>query len=265
MATAGSLLVSVAIALPVTAQSFTHDPEGNLGPERWGELGPDYRTCGSVIEGLGRDFHETGKKQSPIDISGAANARLPKLMFHYGESSFEVENTGHVIEVSYEPGSVLMVGSESYTLLQFHFHAPSEHTLDGRSYPMELHLVHSDALGNLAVVGVLLELGTDPNELAAEIFANAPREEGVADVDGRLDALDLLPVSRGYYTYAGSLTTPPCTEGVRWFVLRRAVQIDEETVDLFHEIIGAFEHYEGFENNNRPVRPLNGRPVLTRR
>ncbi|HVR29785.1 MAG TPA: carbonic anhydrase family protein, partial [Thermoanaerobaculia bacterium] len=246
------------------AQPWTHDPQSEIGPDRWGEISPAFRTCGAEIDGL-PGFQETGRRQSPIDLASPARAKLPRLFFFYSETAFEVENNGHTIEVPYEPGSVLYVGGEPLTLQQFHFHAPSEHTVDGRFSDMELHLVHTDALGSNAVVAVLLEVGASANPVIDEIFAHAPADEGSVDVGGVLDAGELLPGSLGYFTYAGSLTTPPCTEGVRWFVLKRSVQVSEETVALFHLLIGDFPEYDGFSRNNRPVRPRNGRVVLERR
>lgn len=257
----GSIALLAGISGVALAQDWNHDPSSEHGPQLWGELGPAYRTCGSLIEGLA-GFQETGKKQSPIDIAGWTRARLPNLMFDYHDAELEIENTGHVIEVPYPAGSTLRVGSEVYELRQFHFHAPSEHTVSGVAYPMELHLVHADRLGNNAVVGVLLEIGGTPNPLIEEIFEHAPASEGSVETGGELNAAELLPSSTGYYTYSGSLTTPPCSEGVRWLVLRRPVQVSEETVDRFRHLIGEFEGYEGFDRNNRPVRPSNGRVIL---
>jgi carbonic anhydrase len=246
------------------AQDWSHDPSSELGPEHWGELGPAYRTCGAAIDGFA-GFQQTGRKQSPIDLETTTPERLPNLVFAYQPTPLEIENTGHVVEVPYQPGSELVVGDDVYQLLQFHFHAPSEHTVSGRSSPMELHLVHQDNLGTLAVVGVLLEIGAQPNASITEIFEHAPGDEGSTETGGAVDARDLLPRSRGYYTYSGSLTTPPCTEGVRWFLLRRPVQVSAETVEAFHALIGDFPGYDGFEDDNRPVRPLNGRAVLRKR
>jgi carbonic anhydrase len=130
---------------------------------------------------------------------------------------------------------------------------------------MEVHLVHTDSLGNNVVLGILINVGPSPNALIEEIFENAPDDEGSVDLGGTLDAEDLLPRSRSYYTYAGSLTTPPCTEGVRWFVLKRPVQVSADTVELFHDLIGEFPEYDGYDQNKRPVRPLNGRIILEKR
>jgi carbonic anhydrase len=261
---AGFLSAAAFGASFASGQPWTHDVGGELGPPHWGELGPVYRTCGAEIPGLS-GFQETGKKQSPIDLSGAVRARLPVLMFNYLATPFEVENTGHVVEVPYHSGSELVVGGDTYQLRQFHFHAPSEHTLNGRPYPLEVHLVHADALGNNAVVGVLFEVAEEGNALVEEIFANAPADEGTVEVGGELNALSLLPNTRRYFTYSGSLTTPPCSEGVRWFVMNATAKVSAGTVAHFHDLIGDFEGYDGYANNNRPVRPLNGRTIQVRR
>jgi carbonic anhydrase len=263
----GSLTLAASLVLtagPSAAQLWNQDPSSDIGPDQWGELSPAFRTCGSEIPGL-EGFQETGKRQSPIDISSTTRAKLPNLMFFYGDTEFEIENNSHTIEIPYEAGSELRVGGEVYTLKQFHFHAPSEHTVNGQHADMEVHLVHSDSLGNNAVLGILLDIGSSPNALIEEIFENAPAEEGSVDVGGTLNAEDLLPGSLGYYTYAGSLTTPACTEGAHWWVLRRTVQVSEDTVDALHDLIGDFPGYDGYNQNNRPVRPLNGRVILEKR
>jgi carbonic anhydrase len=264
-----SVLLAFATSLVLTAgssiaQPWNQDPNSDIGPNHWGELSPAWRTCGSEIQGL-EGFQETGHRQSPIDISSTTRTKLPNLMFFYDDTDFEIENNAHTIEIPYEAGSELRVGGEVYTLKQFHFHAPSEHTVNGQHADMEVHLVHGDSLGNNAVLGILLDIGGDPNALIEEIFENAPAEEGTAVVGGTLNAEDLLPGSLGYYTYAGSLTTPACTEGARWWVLRRTVQVSEDTVDTLHDLIGDFPDYDGYSQNNRPVRPLNGRVILEKR
>jgi carbonic anhydrase len=262
-----SLVFTVSLVLAAgssVAQPWSQDPSSDIGPDHWGELSPAWRTCGAEIQGLD-GFQETGKRQSPIDISSTTRAKLPNLMFFYEDTPFEIENNGHTIEIPYEAGSELRVGGEVHTLKQFHFHAPSEHTINGQHADMEVHLVHSDALGNNAVLGILLNAGNNPNDLIDEIFEHAPEDEGSIDAGGTLNAEDLLPGSLGYYTYTGSLTTPACTEGARWWVLRRPVQVSADAVDTLHELISGFPGYEGYSQNNRPVRPLNGRVILEKR
>jgi carbonic anhydrase len=192
-------------------------------------------------------------------------AALPALVFQYLNTPFIVDNTGHVVEVPYAPGSVLRVGQDNYQLLQFHFHAPSEHTVNGNSAAAELHLVHRNNLLDLAVVSVLLRVGAPVNPVVDSILRNAPLGEGSVDLGGLLNAKSVLPPRQGnYYTYSGSLTTPPCSEGVRWFVLKDPVFVSQAAIDNLHVIISQFPSYGGYPDNNRPVRPLNGRAVLNR-
>jgi len=217
------LLTAVAFTFSATlasAQEFNHDPESLIGPNFWGSLTFPFATCGA-----GDPFVEVGKKQSPVNIVVADTVRvgLPALAFQYRATPFVVENTGHVVEVPYESGSAIRVGQDApdkYQLLQFHFHAPSEHTVDGQFAAAELHLVHRNALLDLAVVGVLVNVGFPVNAVIDEILLNAPAEEGEVTLPGFINAKDILPRSKRYFNYSGSLTTPPCSEGVRWFVLK---------------------------------------------
>lgn len=189
---------------------------------------------------------------------------------------FEVENNGHVIEVGYGTGSTLRVAApgsngpvgvaDEYKLLQFHFHTPSEHTIDGKHSDMELHLVHVNVLGDVAVVAIMMNIGSDGNYLVDRIINLAPNTVGHEKSEGSaLNARQLLPSNLNYYMYSGSLTTPPCTEGVRWFVLRTPVAVSSAAVQRSKDIIRALPGYEGFDNNNRPIVPINGRAVVTNR
>ena len=152
-----------------------------------------------------------------------------------------------------------------YGLLQFHFHAPSEHQVNGQLADAELHLVHRNGLLDNAVVGVLLRVGAPVNAEIEQILFDAPLAEGDVELDGRfINATDVLPKSKRYYTYSGSLTTPPCSEGVRWFILKEPVFVSQAAIDRLHQVITGFPDYGGFPNNNRPVRPLNGRAILNK-
>ena len=153
---------------------------------------------------------------------------LPAIQFEYKPTALRIINNGHTIEVVYAPGSFMRVGYKRYELKQFHFHHPSEESIKGKRYPMELHLVHSDAQGNLAVVSVLLEEGA-ANALIETLWGLAPKAAGPEKVDDavQINAADLLPANRSYYSFAGSLTTPPCTEGVSWFVLETPVKVSK--------------------------------------
>jgi carbonic anhydrase len=260
------LVVASTVGLaPARAQQWNHDPDSAVGPGGWGTVTFPFATCGAVLA-PGAAFTQVGLKQSPVDLGGAQAALLPPPIYLYGNTPFEVENTGHVVEVPYAPGSRLLIGLDSFELVQLHFHTDSEHVVNGRPSPMELHLVHRNALGNLAVVGVLLEVGPRPNPLVEEIFARAPLQAGATvAVEGRtLNALELLPRNPlSFWTYSGSLTTPPCSEGVKWTVLKNTVQVSQATVDRYRRIVAAFPGYGGFPRNNRPVTPLNGRAVLS--
>ena len=258
------LVAAVAFALNVplaSAQSWNHDPASGIGPDFWGSVAFPFATCGA-----GDPFVQVGRKQSPVDIvtGQTVTTGLPGLSFHYHATPFVVENTGHVVEVPYEAGSALRVGHDDYELLQFHFHAPSEHTVNGRFADAEIHLVHRNELLDLAVVGVLVNVGSPVNTAIDEILRSASEEEEVSIPRWTINARDVLPQHRSYYAYSGSLTTPPCSEGVRWFVLKEPVRVSQEAVDHLHEIIGHFPGYGGFHDNNRPVRPLNGRVILNR-
>jgi carbonic anhydrase len=171
--------------------------EGEAGPEHWGELETDYALCG------------TGGQQSPIDLNDADDADLANIEFHYASSEINILNNGHTIQVNYDPGSTISVDRHEYGLVQFHFHAPSEHTVDGTSYPAELHLVHADTEGVLAVVGILLDSGVE-NEALSSVWANLPAEETEAVAIGEsVDASQFLPADQTTYRHAGSLTTTP--------------------------------------------------------
>jgi carbonic anhydrase len=207
--------------------------------------------------------------QTPIDIvtGSAVLAVLPDIGFKYQSTPFEVENTGHVVEVVYQAGSSIRLGrsvTDIYQLVQFHFHAPSEHTINGKHYDAELHLVHKNVLGQLVVIGVLLsQSATTPSGIFDDILTTAPMVEGTGSRDGiTIAAASLLPEDPGYFTYSGSLTTPPCTEGVRWFVMETPLSVSPFVIQRLHLLTAQFPGYNGFPDNNRPVTPLNGRTVL---
>jgi carbonic anhydrase len=182
----------------------------------------------------------------------AVRSDLKNIRFQYKDTPFKVSNTLHVVEVEYEPGSQIQFSpfdaTSRYTLLQFHFHAPSEHRINGQLADAELHPVHQNALGELAVVGVLLKIDNkNANPLFDQIMSGAP--VGVAastenNLGGEINAKDLLPKGKSsYYTYTGSLTTPPCTEGVNWYVLSNTGAISSAAVSQYHQIISLFPNY----------------------
>ncbi len=217
---------------------------GDIGPSHWGDLSPKYA--------LAKD----GKQQSPIDIRGAASADLPSLAFDYKPSRINLVYNGHTVEEMEDGKSSVTVGGKRYTLEQFHFHSPSEHTINGRHADMEMHLVHKAADDTLAVVAVMINEGAE-NAAFAPVWDNLPSKDmAKREASATIDASALLPSDHGYYRYMGSLTTPPCTEGVHWMVLRTPIALSRSQIDAFRAVI---------HGNNRPVQPLNGRAVDTSR
>jgi carbonic anhydrase len=216
--------------------------DGEEGPSHWGDLSPDYAAC------------KTGHHQSPIDIRNARKGDLPAIQFDYKESPLRIVDNGHTIMINYTAGSSIRVGDKQYALKQFHFHRPSEETINGKSYDMVVHLVHADQEGNLAVVAVLLEQGED-NPLVRELWNDLPKtkEKEVLLDTVHISAADLLPADRGYYTFAGSLTTPPCSENVTWFVLKHPVTVTSGEIERFSNL---------YRHDARPTQPLYDRVVL---
>jgi len=218
--------------------------EGEAGPAHWGGLSTDYAVCGE------------GKRQSPVDVKGATGAELKELGIHYYvHHELPIVNNGHTVQVNTEAGQ-LSVDGEKYKLLQFHFHAPSEHTVDGKSHAMEMHLVHKNDKGALAVIGVFIDEGAH-NKAYERIWAHLPAHAGDSErARAIFNPAELLPANtKSYTTYPGSLTTPPCSEIVTWLVLNEPVQMSAEQIDAFRKIV---------DNNNRPVQPLNDRTLRTR-
>ncbi|MCY3971945.1 MAG: carbonic anhydrase family protein [Acidobacteria bacterium] len=216
--------------------------EPHNGPAVWGRLDPAYETC------------SLGGEQSPIDLNRARSAQVDPVEFEYRSSRSTVENTGHSIQVNPEPGSGLVVGGVRFELEQFHFHHGAEHTIEGVRLPLEMHFVHRSEGGSLVVVGVLFREG--PANLAlVPVWSGLPGIAGpprpVADA---VDLPALLPEHRTSWRYSGSLTTPPCTEGVAWIVLTEPLTLSAGQIDAFAAI---------FPNNYRPVQPL-GERVLVR-
>jgi carbonic anhydrase len=223
---------------------WTYEP-GPRGPERWSALDPDYALCGS------------GRSQSPVDIRNAASAPLPALRFDYHRRPVGyVINNGAAIRVDYhdspDTGDFLDVGPRHYQLTQFHFHRPSEELVDGRRYDMVLHLMHKAADGEVVGVAVLIVTG-HANASLQSLWAHMPAHEGQIAVPGlEFDPSDLLPAQRGYYEYTGSQTAPPCTEGVRWFVLKTPVELSAAQIAAYARI---------YPHDVRPLQPLNGRSI----
>lgn len=215
--------------------------DGEAGPEHWGELSPEFALC------------STGQEQTPIDLANAERENAPDVTFNYQAAPLEVLNNGHTIQVASDNSSSITIDDSDYSLAQFHFHTPSEHTVDGDPYAAELHLVHQDEDNQLAVVGVLINEGAE-NPAFAPIIANLPAEvdqqnnpEGVT-----FNPLVVLPESHLAFQYSGSLTTPPCSEGVDWYVMTTPVEMSAAQLEALQTVMG---------DNSRPVQPLNGRDV----
>src|SRR5262249_38805899 len=193
-------------------------------------------------------------RQSPIDIRNPQKADLPPIQFAYKPSPLHIIDNGHTILINYLPGSSISVGNKSYSLKQFHFHRPSEERIDGKAYEMVVHLVHADQDGNLAVVAVLFQKGDD-NPLVHELWNDLPKEKEKEEVlNGvQIDVDKLLPADRGYYTFPGSLTTPPCSENVTWYVLKHPVTVSTAEIEQFAKL---------YRDDARPTQPLYDRVVL---
>lgn len=217
---------------------------GEGGPENWGELKSEYGAC-------------KGNQQSPINIQTqqALGAKLTKIKFDWKDSALNIKNNGHTIQANYDGGSSIEVNGHKFDLLQYHFHTPSEHALNGKLYDMEVHFVHKAANGDLAVVGVFFKDGAE-NKALKTVWDNMPSAEGEKKVAGvTINAKDLLPANTSkYYHYMGSLTTPPCTEVVNWYVLENPIEASKTQIQALADL---------FKANNRPVQPLNRRFVLT--
>ena len=215
---------------------------GKTGPEHWGQLAPAYALCGQ------------GANQSPVNLSGMIEAELEPLKFDYTGLVTKVQNTGHSVQATYSAGSFLTAGGTAYELKQIHFHAPSEHLIEGQQFPLEAHFVHVSADGQLAVLAVLYDLGEASSELK-KLWRQMPQKIGEeVGMAAQVRAEKLLPENRDYYRLSGSLTTPPCTEGVLWLVLKNQSAVCASQVQQFSEVMG--------HPNNRPAQPLKSRAVL---
>ena len=214
--------------------------QGEGGPNDWGSLKPEFATCAA------------GKRQSPIDIRGGVKVELEPVKFDYQPTGFAVVDNGHTVQVNMGPGNSIEVMGRRFDLLQFHFHRPSEERIDGRQFDMVAHLVHKDPEGRLAVVAVLLDRGS-AHPLVQTVWNNLPLEKGdEVRASASLDLNGLLPHDRRYYTYMGSLTTPPCSEGVLWMVMAQPVGIAPDQVAVFSRL---------YPMNARPIQQVAGRLI----
>lgn len=242
-------VVLAGFTLSASAQSTTAPStapwsyEGKTGPVFWGKLDPAYAAC------------SRGQEQSPIDIRGAKlNKALQPIEFHYIAGAVTIENTGHTVQINVHPGSYIVAGGVRYDLVQFHFHNPAEHTVKGHLSDMELHLVHRSAEGKLAVVAIRInEDRGSPNAILATLWEHLPTKSGQSEaIPDMVDPGGLLPADRGYWTYTGSLTAPPCTEGVQWFVFEQEISVSRDQ----HRAFAAL-----YKRNTRQLQNPRGRKV----
>ena len=212
-------------------------------PTHWAELSDDFEMCG------------IGKNQSPVNLTHMIEAEMKEISFAYQEVSLSETNNKHTIVVNYQNSGHIIVDENTFELGQFHFHAPSEHQIESQSFPLEAHLVHKDAKGNLAVVGIMFTEG-EANPFLEKVWQYMPTEEGQKDApkEVTVNAIDLLPENKDYYRYEGSLTTPPCSEGVRWMIMKQPVTASAEQIKQFKAVM----HHD----DNRPVQPINARVIL---
>lgn len=216
--------------------------DGHEGPDAWAKLSPEWRACTESIE------------ESPIDLRDPIKAELGLLSFAYKRMPVRVINNGHTIQVNCLAGSQAQIGRDTYDLVQYHFHHPSEHILAGQRFELELHFVHRDKAGHLAVVGVFIHAGA-ANATLQSLWSVLPAKAGPekwTSVSFNPDRL--LPANSSYYRYYGSLTTPPCTDGVLWTVFKEPIEASEAQIRQFAQL---------YPNNARPVQPLHHRFLLS--
>lgn len=210
-------------------------------PEQWSNLSQKYSAC-------------NGLNQSPINIERTVKAELEPLKFSYNTMIQAIENKGHTVQVDFAQGGELQLDGDTFVLKQFHLHSPSENLIKGKSYPLEIHFVHANAKGELAVVGMMFEQGTE-SQMLKHMWNRLPKKQGEKVVLRMPQAVNqMLPKNLDYYRFSGSLTTPPCSEGVRWLILKDIQQASAKQISEFAKLMG--------HPNNRPVQSLNGRVVL---
>ncbi|NOT24305.1 MAG: hypothetical protein HOP22_16505 [Nitrospiraceae bacterium] len=215
--------------------------DGEEGMDHWGMLSHGYMAC------------ETGSHQSPIDITMPSEDRAPeRLQFHYRKTDIQAMYNGHSIQVKVSPGNELHVNERIYRLMQFHFHEPSEHHIEGKEFPFEIHLVHRDRVGHIVVLSLLADLGAG-HPVVSDIWASLPMHAGESVLSRQLDLSTLIPDNLHHFAYHGSLTTPPCTEGVHWIVMKNKISITQAQRDRFVALVG---------HNARAVQPIHDRRVL---
>ena len=231
---------------PADIKKGDHKPhwayEGKEGPENWAKLSPEFATC------------DAGRNQSPINIEDSIHAAIKSLKAIQKFPAKDIFNNGHTVQVNFKEGNMLALDNAAFQMKQVHFHAPSENTIHGKSFPLEAHFVHADSKGNLAVIGVMFTEGK-ANPALAKLWEQLPEEEGEPTaLKNRVMPSEFMPDNKGYYRFSGSLTTPPCSEGVRWLLMKNPITASKEQIEAFKKAV----HH----SNNRPVQALNGRVII---
>ncbi len=235
-------LLSASVSTGISSEAPHWTYEGAEGPQHWATLDHSFETC------------EIGQQQSPVDLTPTVKADLPSIKFDYGEIPTEILNNGHTMQVNVPFGHSMTIDGRTFQLIQFHVHTPSEYRIEGQSFPLEIHFVNKDEKGDLAVVGVLVKEG-GVNPALEQIFWGGPTEAGKTRrlIDVRTDLTTLMPVDGTYFRFMGSLTTPPCSEGVNWYEMRTPIEASMAQIQKFREM---------FPMNARPLQPLNNRLVV---
>ncbi|MDD2833534.1 MAG: carbonic anhydrase family protein [Methylotenera sp.] len=216
--------------------------EDKAGPTEWGKLKPEFATC------------DVGKNQSPIDIDSTIDADLKPLKMLQKFPAKDIVNNGHTIQVNFKDGNNLILDNMVFKLKQVHFHAPSEHMIKGKAFAMEAHFVHADSKGNLAVIGVMFNEGK-ANIGLEKLWKQMPKNlDKPVNIVSRLLPSEMMPKNLDYYRFNGSLTTPPCSEGVRWIVIKTPLTASKAQIEAFQNVM---KHH-----NNRPVQEINGRIIV---
>ncbi len=243
----GAFLFAAFVSLTASAETTGHGwtYEGEHGPAHWGAMGEAFHAC------------ESGRAESPIDIAKAkkAPADMPRLKINYKPLPIDIINTGHAVQFNATPGTEgITLGDQAYQLVQFHFHSPGEERFAGKESVMDAHLVHRSEDGKLLVLAVQFQIGDHPNPVIQTMLDRIPKEKGAEfKVNAvMVNPFDLLPKQTSYYTYSGSLTTPPCSEGVTWIEFKERMIITQQQLDSMQRF---------YHGNQRPVQALNGREI----
>lgn len=241
------MLFAVILVASFSAIAAEHSSDwgydGQQGPANWSKLSPAFSLC------------ERGKNQSPVNIQDSLKTHHDKLRLTFKPGRQEIVNNGHTIQINVSNGNTLQLDKDTFTLQQFHFHSPGENQIDGKPFPLEAHFVYKDKAGALAVLAVMFKAGK-ANQQLARAWHQMPTEAGqYAALNKPINIRTLLPEQQAFYRFSGSLTTPPCSEGVRWIVFKEAEGVSAEQISQFRS---AMHH-----PNNRPVQPLNGRIIIS--